>query len=86
MEKIYEVARIEANISKLYHAINFHNGRGESGLGYFNTLEAAKERIKSYKTERPDERWPYVIIYYEGENGRIVYMEYTNTCLIENKI
>lgn len=58
MEKNFELARIEFSISKLYHAINFYNGRGESGLGYFATLEEAKERIKSHKSERPSEKWP----------------------------
>jgi hypothetical protein len=86
MDKNYELARIEFGISKTYHAINFQNGRGEAGLGFFHTLEEAKERIKSHKSERPDEKWPYVIIHYEGEKGRIVYMEYTDTYLVEAKI
>lgn len=86
MEKNFELARIEFSISKLYHAINFYNDRGESGLGYFATLEEAKEHIKSHKSERPSEKWPYVVIHYEGENGRIVYIEYADARLIEVKI
>lgn len=86
MEKNFEVARLRSGISKICHSIDFHNGRGESGLGYFSTLEEAKDRIKSYKIEHPSEKWPYAIIHYQNEQGRIVYMEYTDTCLIETKI
>jgi hypothetical protein len=86
MEKNFEIARIDFSISKLYHAINFYNGRGESGLGYFSTLEEAKECIQLHKSERPSEKWPYVVIHYEGENGRIVYIEYADTRLIKVKI
>jgi hypothetical protein len=81
MDNCYEVARIEFNISKLNHGINFQNGRGDSGLGYFQTLEEAKYRIKSHRIERKNEKWPYVIIHYENNVGRIAYVEYTEYCL-----
>lgn len=83
MEKIFEVARIALNISKLDYAIKLQNGRGKE---LFATFEEAKDRIKSFKAEQPSAVWPYVIIKYISENGRIVYIEYTDSCLEEKKL
>jgi len=88
MEKNYEVARLGVGIPKNSFGINFHNGRGDcdSGLGYFVTLDEAKKQIQSYKATHPSENWPYVIIHYQNEHGRVVYIEYIDTCLIEKKL
>lgn len=76
MNENYEVARIIIDISRNSSAIDFHNGRGNSGLGVFNTLDKAIACISKHKSQHPSESWPYVIINYEGNQGRLVHVEY----------
>jgi hypothetical protein len=52
----------------------------------FETLEEAKHRIKSHKIERKDETWPYIIIQYENNVGKIAYVEYAEYCFTEGFI
>jgi len=81
--KKFEVAKISFDIPKNCSHIDFTGARN---IAWLDTLEEAKQWIRTHKIDHSAESWPYVVISYENGNGELVYVEYQEYALVMEKI